>query len=147
MSDDLVQILLVEDNPGDVLLTRKAFERSRLVNRLEVVGDGEAALDYLYRRGEFTDAKVPDLVLLDINLPKLDGHEVLAVIKNDPTLRSLPVIMLTGSDREADVLASYEQHANAYMTKPPDLTKLVDAMRTLEAYWFAMVRRPRRHDE
>lgn len=137
-----VDILLVEDNEGDILLARKAFERTKVLNALHVVRDGEAALDFLNQRGEHADAPRPDLVLLDINLPKLDGHEVLAEIKASPDLRRIPVVMLTSSDRPSDIEASYAAHANSYITKPPDLSKLAEAVKSLEEYWFVLVKRP-----
>ena len=138
-----VEILLVEDNPGDVLLTRKAFERSKIANTLSVVTDGHEALEYLYRRGEYADAARPDLVLLDINLPRVSGQEVLETVKQDPVLCTIPVVMLTSSDRELDVLAAYASHANSYVSKPPDLRQLADAVSGLEQYWFMLVRRPK----
>ncbi len=137
-----VDILLIEDNPGDVLLTKKAFERSRLPNRLHVVSDGEAALDFIHQRGAHENAPRPALILLDINLPKVDGHEVLREIKGTPNLRQIPIVMLTSSDAKEDVAASYEAHANSYVTKPPSLHDLTEAVRELEDYWFTLVKRP-----
>jgi CheY-like chemotaxis protein len=142
MNIEAVDILLVEDNPGDVLLTKKAFERSRLLNRLHVVSDGEAALDFIHQRGVHKQAPRPALILLDINLPKVDGHEVLQEIKATPSLRQIPIVMLTSSEAPEDVTASYEAHANSYVTKPPTLSDLTNAVRELEDYWFALVKRP-----
>lgn len=141
MSAATAAVLLVEDNPGDVLLTRRAFAQSSLLDTLHVAKDGEEALDYLYRRGTHGDAVRPDLILLDINLPKVDGHEVLAQVKADPDLRQIPVVMLTSSDREQDVARSYDQHANSYVTKPESANGLRDALACIEAYWLALVRR------
>ncbi len=138
----MAEILLVEDNPGDVLLTRKAFERARIANILHTVGDGEEAMDFLRKRGAHTEAPTPDLVLLDLNLPKMDGGEVLREMKEDPDLRRIPVVVLTSSSAESDVLRSYELHANSYITKPPSLTELSDALKALHIYWFAIVRMP-----
>lgn len=141
MNVDAVDILLVEDNAGDVLLTKKAFERSRLPNRLHVVTDGEAALDFIHQRGVHESAPRPALILLDINLPKVDGHEVLQEIKATPSLRQIPIVMLTSSDAQEDIRACYESHANSYVTKPPTLQDLTDAVRELEDYWFTLVKR------
>lgn len=137
-----VEILLVEDNPGDILLTRKAFESSKILNTLHVVTDGTAALEFLRGQGEHAGAPRPDLVLLDINLPGLDGHEVLATIKTDEALCNIPVVMLTSSGHERDVSASYQNHANSYICKPPTLEGLIKALGSLQEYWFAVVRLP-----
>lgn len=136
------EILLVEDNPGDILLTRKAFEASKILNSLHVVTDGTEALEFLRRQGAHTEAPRPDLVLLDINLPGLDGHEVLAAIKADEDLCQIPVVMLTSSDHERDVAASYQSHANSYICKPPTLAGLIKALSSVQDYWFAVVRLP-----
>lgn len=136
------EILLVEDNPGDILLTKKALESSRILNTLHVVTDGASALQFLRREGEHAGAVRPDLVLLDINLPGLDGHEVLSAIKSDEDLCRLPVVMLTSSERDRDVEASYKNHANSYIRKPPTLAGLSEALSTLQDYWFAVVRLP-----
>ena len=142
MSAKVVEILLVEDNPGDVLLTKRAFAKSKIVNALHVVSDGAEALDFLARKGRFADAVRPDLILLDINLPKVDGHEFLNRVKADEELRGIPVVMLTSSEREADVSKAYAAHANSYISKPPSLEELIVAMRGLEDYWFQLVRLP-----
>ena len=141
-ASDPVDILLVEDNPGDVRLTREAFSRGRINNELHVVTDGESALDYLFQRGDFEDAPRPDLVLLDLNLPRLDGIEVLSEIKDDGGLRRLPVVVLTSSEAEEDVVRSYELHTNAYLTKPVDPGEFIDLVRTFEEFWFELVRLP-----
>ncbi|MGH1343966.1 MAG: response regulator [Nannocystales bacterium] len=136
------EILLVEDNPGDILLTRKAFKSSKVLNTLHVVTDGRSALEFLRRQGKFPDAPRPDLILLDINLPGLDGHEVLAAIKDDDELCQVPVVMLTSSEQERDISASYRHHANSYICKPPSLAGLSSVLNTLQDYWFAVVRLP-----
>lgn len=142
MTEHPVEILLVEDNPGDVLLTQKAFQASKLLNRLHVVGDGEAALKFLRREPPYEDAVRPELVLLDINLPKLSGPEVLQAVKADADLRVIPVVMLTSSDRDSDVRQAYDQHVNSYITKPPSFSALMEVIKNLENYWFVVVKRP-----
>ncbi len=142
MNARAAEILLVEDNPGDILLTRKAFKSSEIANRLHVVTDGNSALEFLRREGRYPEAVRPDLVLLDINLPGLDGHEVLAAIKADEDLCQVPVVMLTSSDRQRDVATSYRNHANSYICKPPSLAGLSRALNALQDYWFEVVRLP-----
>lgn len=137
-----VDILLVEDNPGDVVLTQVAFHNAKVANALHVVPDGESALRFLRNEGEFRGRRRPDLVLLDLNLPGLSGQEVLAQLKADPDLRTIPVVVLTSSSDERDVLRSYSNHANAYVTKPVDLTKLVELVTRLDGFWFSVVRLP-----
>jgi chemotaxis family two-component system response regulator Rcp1 len=139
-----VQILLVEDSPGDVRLTQEVLRDAKIANELHVVGDGEAAMDFLRRRGEYQDKPRPDLVLLDLNLPRKDGREVLAEIKADPELRPIPVIVLTTSAADRDVLQSYEAAANSYITKPIDLNDFIAVVRTLEDFWLSIVRLPPR---
>lgn len=139
---DPVDILLVEDNPGDVRLTQEAFRQANLAIDLDVVRDGEAALDYLYQRGEYEDAPVPGLILLDLNLPKVDGMDVLETIKAEPELRRVPVIVLTGSGAEEDVVESYENYVNAYLTKPIDPDEFVDLVTSFEIFWFQLVQLP-----
>jgi CheY-like chemotaxis protein len=136
-----IEILIVEDNPGDVLLLRKAFERSKIVNRLTVASDGEQALELL-RRWVDEGRRLPELVLLDINLPRVSGLEVLEFIKAHDALKHLPVVMLTSSDNPRDVQGAYARHANAYLTKPPTLEGLMQAVAQLEHYWFVVVKRP-----
>lgn len=138
----LVEILLVEDNPGDIRLTQKAFERGKIANNLTVMTDGQSALDFLHRRGVHEDAVQPDLILLDLNLPRKDGREVLAEIKEDAHLRRIPVVVLTSSDAEEDVLRSYDLHANCYVTKPIQFEALTEIVNSLEEFWFGIVRRP-----
>ena len=143
MSED-IQILLVEDNPGDVRLTVEALRGARVANELHVVGNGEEAIDYLRKRGAHVDAPRPDIVLLDLNLPRLDGRDVLADIKSDPELATIPIIVLTSSTAEADIQRSYELHANCYISKPVDFTEFFAAVRSLEGFWLKIVRLPAR---
>lgn len=135
-------ILLVEDNPGDVRLTKEAFTEIELDEELFVVNDGEEALDFVHRRGDYDDAPRPDLVLLDLNLPRVDGLEVLEDVKGDPELRSIPVVVLTGSEAEEDILESYDRHTNAYLTKPIDPEEFVDLVRSFESFWLSLVKLP-----
>lgn len=137
-----IDILLVEDDPGDELITREAFEHNKLQNRLHVAHDGEEGLDYLYRRGPFQDAPRPDLVLLDLNLPKYDGRQLLEKIKSDPDLARIPVVVLTTSSAEEDILRSYKLHANAYVTKPVDLDQFMKAVRQIDEFFVQVVRLP-----
>jgi len=135
-------ILLVEDNPGDVRLTQEAFEEGKIHNELHVVKDGVAALDFLYQRGEYADAPRPDVVLLDLNLPRKNGDEVLAAIRDDPDLERLPVVVLTSSDAQEDVVRSYELQANAYLTKPVDPAEFIETVRSFQEFWLSVVRFP-----
>ncbi len=134
-----VEILLVEDNEGDVRLTREALREGHLSNRLHVAEDGERALDFLYRRGDFTNAPRPDLILLDLNLPRLDGREVLAEIKADPSLKRIPVVVLTTSRAEEDLVRMYDLHANCFITKPVDFDQFIQVVKTIENFWFTIV--------
>jgi len=138
-----INVLLVEDDPGDVLMTREAFEEY-LHNRLDVVGDGAEALAYLRREAPHTDVPRPDLVLLDLNLPRRDGREVLEEVKNDPDLRHIPVIVLTTSQAEEDVLRSYQLHANAYVTKPVDFEGFIEAIKQIDHFFVSVVQLPGR---
>ncbi|MHC3469342.1 response regulator [Streptomyces sp. 7R007] len=140
-----VDVLLVEDDAGDELMTREAFEDNRIGNTLHVVRDGEEALDFLYRRGEHAEAPQPDLILLDLNLPKYDGRQVLEKIKSDPELSHIPVVVLTTSAAEEDILRSYKLHANAYVTKPVDLNQFIAAVRQIDDFFVQVVRLPRTH--
>ncbi|MCA2243553.1 MULTISPECIES: response regulator [Mycobacterium] len=137
-----IDILLVEDDPGDELITREAFEHNKLKNRLHVAHDGEEGLNYLYRRGEFADEPRPDLILLDLNLPKYDGRQLLEKIKSDPDLAQIPVVVLTTSSAEEDILKSYKLHANAYVTKPVDLDQFMKAVRQIDEFFVQVVRLP-----
>jgi chemotaxis family two-component system response regulator Rcp1 len=136
------QILLVEDSPGDIRLTREALRDAKIANELQVVGDGEAALDFLHQRGPYADMPRPDIVLLDLNLPRKDGREVLQEMKADEELRRIPVIVLTTSVAEGDVLRSYDLHVNAFVTKPLDLAGFVQVVRSIESFWLSIVRLP-----
>jgi two-component system, chemotaxis family, response regulator Rcp1 len=140
---DGIHILLVEDNPGDVRLTREALRGARVANDLQVVGDGEEAIEYLRRRGRYVDAPRPDIILLDLNLPRLDGREVLIDIKSDPDLAKIPIIVLTSSSAERDIQSAYELHANCYISKPVDFTEFIEAVRSLEGFWLRIVRLPK----
>ncbi|MFP4226281.1 MAG: response regulator [Desulfobacterales bacterium] len=134
-----IEILLVEDNPGDADLAREALETSKLYNSLHVVGDGEEAMAYLQNQGEYTDAPHPDLILLDLNLPRKDGREVLEEIKADEDLRRIPVVVLTTSTDEQDVLMSYNLHANCYISKPIDLEQFTRVVQSIKDFWFSIV--------
>lgn len=140
-----IDVLLVEDDPGDELMTREAFEDNKIGNTLHVVRDGEEALDFLYRRGDHPEAPRPDLILLDLNLPKYDGRQVLEKIKSDPDLAHIPVVVLTTSAAEEDILRSYKLHANAYVTKPVDLDQFIAAVRQIDDFFVQVVRLPRGH--
>ncbi len=137
-----IDILLVEDSPADVRLTREALKEAKVLNTLHVVADGMAALAFLRQRGQYASSPRPDLILLDLNLPKKDGREVLAEIKKDQTLQRIPVVVLTTSRAEEDVLRTYELHANAYVTKPVDLPQFLSVVRSLEEFWLAVVTLP-----
>ena len=137
-----IEILLVEDNPADVRLTQEALRESKLSNRLHAVGDGEQALRFLRREGEHAESPRPDLVLLDLNLPRLSGREVLAQVKADPDLRRIPVVVLTTSEAEEDIVRSYDLHANAYVRKPVDFHRFTDVVRLIEDFWFTVVKLP-----
>ena len=134
-----VEILLVEDNPGDVRLTMEALKEAKVINNLTVLKDGEEALSYLRRQGSYAQAKRPHLILLDLNLPRKDGREVLAQIKADEALKRIPVVVLTTSQDEQDVLRSYNLHANCYITKPVDLDQFITVVRTIEDFWLGIV--------
>ena len=137
-----IEVLLVEDDPGDVLMTQEAFADYKIANRLTVVNNGEDAIAYVRKQGRFADAPTPDLVLLDLNLPRRDGREVLRDIKEDPELRRIPIVVLTTSEAEEDVLASYLLHANAYVRKPVDFEQFVAAVRAIDDFFIEVVRLP-----
>ncbi len=139
-----VEILLVEDDPGDVVMTREAFQDYKIRNQLHVVNDGAEAMAFLRQEGEFAGRPRPDLVLLDLNLPRMDGREVLEAIKSDPELASIPVVVLTTSENEDDVLRSYSLHANAYVTKPVDFERFIEVVRQIDDFFVSVVRLPRR---
>ena len=137
-----VEILLVEDNPGDVRLTKEALKEGKVYNNLHWARDGVEALEFLKREGKHTKAPRPDIILLDLNLPKKDGREVLAVIKGEPELKHIPVVVLTTSKAEEDVLRSYELHANCYVTKPVDLEKFIQVVQSIDRFWLTVVTLP-----
>lgn len=137
-----IEVLLVEDDPGDVLMTREALAESKVLNELHVVSDGEEALRFLRREGEYTDAPRPDLVLLDLNLPRIDGRSVLREVKSDPELRRIPVVVLTTSKAEEDIVRSYDLHANAFVTKPVDFDRFVEVIRQIDNFYITIVSLP-----
>ena len=137
-----IDILLVEDSPADVLITREAFEEFRLTNTLHVVEDGVEALAFLNQKGKYASAPHPDLILLDLNLPRKNGREVLAEIKADPRFKSIPVVILTTSHSEQDVLQAYDHYANCYIVKPVGFENFVEAMKTIRQFWFSVVTLP-----
>ena len=139
---EVVDVLLVEDDPGDILMTREAFQQHKIQNKLHVVTDGEQALQFLHRTGEYTSAPRPDLILLDLNLPRRSGHEVLAELKEDPQLRVIPVVILTTSQAEEDILRSYSLHANAYVSKPVDFERFMDVIRQIDSFFVTVVKLP-----
>jgi CheY-like chemotaxis protein len=141
---DPIEVLLVEDDPGDVLLIREAFEDNKVANRLHVVADGVEALEFMRRENGNEDAPRPDLVLLDLNLPRKDGREVLAEVKADDDLRSIPIVVLTTSQAEEDVLRSYDLHANAYVTKPVDFDRFIGVVRQIDQFFVSVVKLPKR---
>jgi len=142
-SGPVVDVLLVEDDPGDVQLTREAFEHHRIRNQLHVVTDGEQALQFLHRTGEYAGAPRPGLVLLDLNLPRRDGLEVLAELKQDPGLQVIPVVILTTSQADEDILRSYALHANAYVSKPVDFERFMDVIRQIDNFFVSVAELPR----
>ena len=138
-----IDVLLVDDDPGDTLMIREAFAHNKVRNELAAVADGVQAMRYLRREGEYADAPRPDLILLDLNLPRKDGREVLAEIKSDPQLRTIPVVVLTTSHAEEDVLRSYQLHANAYVTKPVDFERFIEVVRQIDEFFVTVVKLPR----
>jgi len=141
-----IEILLVEDNPGDVRLTMEALKEGRFANLINVAVDGFEAMAFLRREGIYANAPKPDLILLDLNLPKKNGREVLAEIKTDPNLKRIPVVILTSSQAETDIVATYNLHANCYITKPVDFEQFIGVVRSIEDFWFAVVKLPPRED-
>jgi len=137
-----IEILLVEDNPGDVRLTREAFKEGKVLNNLSVVEDGAEAMAFLYQQGKYADAPRPDLILLDLNLPKKDGRQVLPEIKADTNLKRIPVVVLTTSKAEQDILKTYNLHANCYVTKPVDLEQFISVVRFVQHFWLSIVKLP-----
>jgi len=137
-----VEILLVEDNPGDVRLTQEVLKEGKVSNLLNVASNGEEAMAFLYQEGRFAKVSRPDIILLDLNLPRKDGREVLAEIKADPDLKRIPVVVLTTSQAEGDLIQSYNLHANCYIVKPVDLDHFIDVVRTIEGFWLQIVKLP-----
>lgn len=142
LPSEVVEILLVENSPADARLTQEAFKDGKVRNNLAVVSDGVQAMAYLRREGRFAGAARPDLVLLDLNLPKMDGREVLKKMKTDPGLMTIPVVILTTSQADVDVLAAYEYHANCYIQKPVDLTRFLAVIAAIETFWLTVVKLP-----
>jgi len=138
----LIDILLVEDNPGDVRLTREAFKEGKVLNTLHVVQDGVEALAFLRHEGAYAKTAHPDIILLDLNLPRMDGRELLARIKTDPSLQRIPVVILTTSKSEEDIIKSYDLHANCYITKPVDMERFITVVKSIEDFWFTVVKLP-----
>jgi chemotaxis family two-component system response regulator Rcp1 len=142
MPVEAIEILLVEDNPGDVRLTKEALKDSKLHNNLHVVEDGVEALAFLRREGQYNAMPTPDIILLDLNLPRKSGREVLEEIKSSENLKRIPVVVLTTSDDESDILASYNLHANCYITKPVDLSRFITIVKNIKDFWFTIVKLP-----
>lgn len=140
--DKSINILLVEDNPADVRLTQEAFKTTRIPNHLHVVRDGAEAMAYLEKTGRFIDAPRPDMILLDLNLPKKDGREVLALIKQTPEFKQIPVVILSTSSEEEDIIHTYNHHANCFITKPADLDEFLDVVKSIEIFWLSVVQLP-----
>jgi len=142
ISGTAIQVLLVEDNPGDVRLTQEAFKDAKVHLQMHVVNDGVEALDFLKRRGDYEKSPRPDLILLDLNLPRKDGRDVLAEVKADPALKSIPVVILTTSASDVDIESSYLLHANCYISKPVDLEGFLTVVRSIDNFWFSVVKLP-----
>lgn len=142
MNVEAVEILLVEDSPGDVRLTQEALKDSKLYNNLNVVPDGVEAMAFLRRQEQYTNAPRPDLILLDLNLPRMDGRQVLQEIKNDESLKRIPVVVLTTSSNETDIFITYNLHANCYISKPVDFTQFINVVKSIEHFWFSIVKLP-----
>jgi len=139
-----IHIILVEDNEGDILLTTEALEEKKIVNKISVARDGQEALDFILKQGNYKDAPIPDLILLDVNLPKKNGHEVLQVIKTTESIQQIPVIMLTTSSSEKDINLSYKHHANCYITKPVEAEAFLEAITSIEDFWLTIVKLPKK---
>lgn len=140
--EDLIEILLVEDNPGDVRLTQEVLREGKILNNLSVVSDGVQAIEFLQKRGRFAQSPRPDLILLDLNLPRKNGWEVLAEIKSHSNFKRIPVVILTTSQAEEDILTAYDSHANCYITKPIDLEQFIKVVRSIEVFWLNIVKLP-----
>ncbi len=141
-SNRSVDILLVEDNPADIDLTKEAFEECKFLNNLHIISDGENALAFLRKEKNFRDKPRPDLILLDLNLPKIDGREILAEIKNDDNLKQIPVVILTTSESKEDITEMYKLHANCYITKPVDINQFIKVVQSIGDFWFSIVKLP-----
>ena len=141
-----VHILLVEDNEGDILLTTEALEEGKIVNKISVVKDGKAAIDFLEKKNGYEKAALPDLILLDVNLPKKNGHEVLQYIKTSPKFKMIPVIMLTTSSSEKDIVSSYKHYANCFITKPVEVDNFLEVISSIENFWISIVHLPGKHN-
>ena len=139
-----IEILLVEDNPGDVRLIKEVFKDAKIYNAMKVAYDGETAMEILRRKGEYMDGSYPDLILLDLNLPKKDGREVLREIKEDENLKCIPVVILTTSNAEEDLIETYKMNANCYITKPVDLDQFINVVKSIENFWLSIVKLPTR---
>jgi len=137
-----VEILLIEDNPGDIRLTIESFKESKIANKLNIVEDGIEAINYLRKKGKFKDEPLPDIIILDLNLPKKSGREVLAEIKEDKILKHIPVVVFTTSKAEMDILKSYELHANCYISKPLNIKQFIKIVKAIEYFWFSIVKLP-----
>lgn len=137
-----IDILIVEDNGGDLRLIREVLDESKITNQIYAVRDGEEALDFLFRRGKYSNASLPDLIILDLNLPKIDGREVLAEIKVDPMLKKIPVVVMTMSQSDEDILKVYSLHANCFITKPIDLDQFIKVVKSIEDFWLTIVKLP-----
>ena len=137
-----IDILLIENNSGDILLTQEALEDGKISNHLHVCRDGEEGLNFLFKKGNFADAVTPDLILLDLNMPKKDGREVLKVVKSDPELKRIPVVVLTTSEADQDILRSYDLHANCYIKKPVNFEQFIEVVKGIEHFWFTVVTLP-----
>ena len=142
MNGRSIEVLLIEDSPGDVRLTKEALKEGNILNTLHVVNDGVEAMSFLKKEGEYQSSPTPDLILLDLNMPKKDGREVLSEIKADLKLKSIPVVVLTTSSAEEDILKSYDLHANCYITKPVDLDQFIEVVKSINAFWFNIVKLP-----
>jgi two-component system, chemotaxis family, response regulator Rcp1 len=137
-----IQILMIEDNEGDVVLTKEAFKEAKVANNISVVRDGVEAMEFLHRQGKYASAPRPDLILLDLNLPRRDGRQVIADIRSDPELQLIPVVILTSSNAERDVVRMYELHANCYIVKPVDFQNLMEVVKSIEIFWLTVVKLP-----
>lgn len=137
-----IHILLVEDNEGDVLLTQEALEESKIINKISVSRNGKDALDFIFKREKYSNVDTPDLILLDVNLPLKNGHEVLHVLKNDESTKHIPIIMLTTSSSERDIMLSYKNHANCYITKPIEVNDFLNSIKSIESFWLNIVKIP-----